>query len=314
MRKIKVGVIGVGNMGKNHVRIYSEIADLVSVSDINDKRGREIASKYKTRFYKNYRQMLKEEQIDAISVVVPTSLHKDIVFDCLKKQIPTFVEKPIAGTLSDARKMLQYAKKYKTLLMVGHVERFNPVIVKLKKIIDEGRLGKIISLLAIRVGITPPNPAASDVALDLGIHDVDVFNFLLGRFPENKKVLKTKLFSKNTADSSTILLEYGKVTGMIQTNWITPVKMRKLFCSGVEGYAELDLILQKLVLHDKILNTRFDGSFYELVSLSEDAPKRQVYISKKEPLKEELLYFLSKRMDWRENNIKDATQALKIVL
>ncbi len=186
------------------------------------------------------------------------------------------------------------------------------VIVKLKKIIDEGRLGKIISLLAIRVGISPPNPAASDVAFDLGIHDVDVFNFLLGRFPDKKKILKTKLFSSNIADSSTLLLEYSKTTGIIQTNWITPVKMRKLFVSGVEGYAELDYVQQKLVLYDKILNTRFDGSFYELVSLSE-TPKKEVYISKKEPLKEELNYFISNINNWESNNIEDSIEALKIV-
>lgn len=313
MKKIKVGIIGVGNMGKNHARVYSEIADLVAISDINEEVGKKIADKYNVAFYQNYRKMIKDKRIEAISVVVPTLSHRTVVIDCLRKNIPTLVEKPIASNLVDARKMLKVAKKNKTLLMVGHVERFNPVIIKLKKIIDEGRLGKIISLLAIRVGISPPNPSASDVAFDLGIHDVDVFNFLLGKFPEKKKVLKTKLFSKNTADSSTLLLEYGRITGMIQTNWITPVKMRKLFVSGVEGYAELDYIQQKLILYDKILNTRFDGSFYELVSLSAN-PKKEIYISKKEPLKEELLFFLSNRNNWKSNNLSDSIEALKIVI
>lgn len=313
MKKIKVGIIGVGNMGKNHARVYSEIADLVAISDINEEVGKKIADKYNVVFYQNYRKMIKDKRIEAISVVVPTLSHRTVVIDCLRKNIPTLVEKPIASNLVDARKMLKVAKKNKTLLMVGHVERFNPVIIKLKKIIDEGRLGKIISLLAIRVGISPPNPSASDVAFDLGIHDVDVFNFLLGKFPEKKKVLKTKLFSKNTADSSTLLLEYGRITGMIQTNWITPVKMRKLFVSGVEGYAELDYIQQKLILYDKILNTRFDGSFYELVSLSAN-PKKEIYISKKEPLKEELLFFLSNRNNWKSNNLSDSIEALKIVI
>lgn len=313
MKKIKVGVIGVGNMGKNHARVYSEIASLVAISDINKTVGLEIAKKYNTRFYVNYKEMIKSEQLNVISVVVPTYLHKDVVFDTLKNNIPTLVEKPIASNLFDGQKMFGYAKKNQILLMVGHVERFNPVIIKLKKIIDEGRLGKIISLLAIRVGISPPNADASDVAFDLGIHDVDVFNFLLGRFPEKKKILKTKLFSKNTADSSTLLLEYGKITGMIQTNWITPVKIRKLYVSGVEGYAELDLILQRLVLYDKILNTRFDGSFYELVSLSQ-TPKKEIYISKKEPLKEELRNFISNRNNWESSNVADAIEALKIVI
>lgn len=312
MKRIKVGIIGVGNMGKNHARVYSEIANLVAIADINKEVGLEIANKYNTRLYQNYKKMIQEESIDAISVAVPTFLHKDIVLNTLEKNIPTLVEKPIAGNLADARSMLKCAKRYKTLLVVGHVERFNPAVIKLKKIIDEGRLGKIISLLALRVGINPPNSSASDVAFDLGIHDVDVFNFLLGRFPEKKKVLKTKLFSKNTADSSILLLEYGSITGTIQTNWITPVKMRKLYVSGVEGYAELDYIQQKLILYDKILNTRFDGSFYELVSLSAN-PKKEIYISKKEPLKEELRNFISNRRNWKSSNATDAIEALKIV-
>lgn len=313
MKKTRVGVIGLGNMGKNHVRVYSKVANLVALSDINQNLGSDMAARNGANFYKDYKEMIEKEQLDAVSVVVPTSLHSKFVLDILKKKIPTLVEKPIAANLIEAREMLKASKKYKTLLMVGHVERFNPAILKLKKIIDSGRLGKIISLLAVRVGITPPNPAASDVALDLGIHDVDVFNFLLGRFPNKKKIIKTKLFSKNVADSSVLLLEYGKVSGLIQTNWITPVKLRKLFVSGTDGYVELDYIKQKLVVHDKILNIRFDGSFFELLSISDKAPSKEIYISKKEPLKEELTYFLTNRKNWDANNIKDSIEALKLV-
>ncbi len=313
MKKIRVGVIGVGNMGRNHVRVYSKIANLVAVSDIDEELGKEIAKKFNLNFYKNYKQMIEQEKLEAVSVVAPTFLHKSIVLYCLSKSLPTLVEKPIAINILQAKEIMECAKKYATLLMVGHVERFNPVIIKLKKIIDEGRLGKIISLVAIRVGINPPNPAASDVALDLGIHDVDVFNYLLGKFPKKKKVIKTKLFSKNTADSSILLLEYGEATGIIQTNWITPVKLRKLFVSGTEGYVELDYIQQKLVLHDKILNIKFNGSFYELLSISDQAPRKEVYISKKEPLKEELLYFLSNIKNRESNNIVDSIEALKVV-
>lgn len=313
MKKNRVGVIGVGNMGKNHARVYSKIANLVAVSDINEKLGREIATKYNAVFYKDYNEMLLGEKLDAVSVVAPTLMHKLIALDCLKNKIPTLIEKPIAINVNEAREIALAAKKHSTLLMVGHIERFNPAVTKLKELIDGGRLGKIISLLAIRVGIAPPNPSASDVALDLGIHDVDVFNYLLGKFPSKKKVLKTKLFSKNVADSSTIILEYEKVTAVIQTNWITPVKMRKLFVSGTEGYVEVDYIRQKLILHGKILDTRFDGSFYELISISNKAPIKEVYISKKEPLKEELSYFLSNIRNWEKNNADESIKSLEVV-
>lgn len=312
MKKLRVGVIGVGNMGKNHARVYSEIANLVAIADTSEITKSKIGKYSNAIFYKDYKQMLKENSLDAVSVAVPTLLHKEIVTYCLEQKIPTLVEKPIASNLSEAQEMFKTAKRFNTFLMVGHVERFNPAVVKLKTIINQGRLGKIISLLAVRVGISPPNPAASDVAVDLGIHDVDVFNYLLNGFPDKRKIIKTKLFSKNIADSSILLLEYGKIIATIQTNWITPVKTRKLYVSGVEGYAELDYIQQKLVLHDKILNTKFDGSYYELLSLS-DSSKKEVFISKKEPLKEELLYFLSNKNNWQANNIKESIEALKIV-
>jgi len=312
MKKIKVGVIGVGNMGKNHARVYSEIADLVAISDTNELLGKNVAGKYNAAFYPDYKKMLQGKKIEAISVVVPTYLHKEVVLECLKNSIHTLVEKPIAHNLFDARKMLGWIDKYQTTLMVGHIERFNPAVVKLKKIIDQGRLGKIINLLAIRVGISPPNIHASDVALDLGIHDVDVFNYLLGKFPDRKKVIKTKLFSRSSADASTLLLEYGSITGMIQTNWVTPIKIRKLFVSGVEGYAELDYIQQKIILHDKILHAKFDGSYYQLISLA-DVPKKEIFISKKEPLKEELKFFLRNRENLNLSNASDAIEALKIV-
>src|SRR6185437_6080304 len=118
MKKSNVAVIGVGNMGKNHARVYSEIANLVAVSDVNEQLGKSLAKKYHVKYYKNYKTMLQEEDLEAISVVVPTSLHKNIVLDCLEKKIPTFVEKPIALTLSDAKKMLTSAKNNSTMLFV----------------------------------------------------------------------------------------------------------------------------------------------------------------------------------------------------
>src|SRR6266480_478233 len=109
MKKTKVAVIGVGNMGENHARVYSDIADLVAIAEINEDLGRAIAKKYNTKFYKSYKQMLQNEELEAISVAVPTMFHKKVVLECLREDLPTLVEKPIATNLSDAKKMQEYA-------------------------------------------------------------------------------------------------------------------------------------------------------------------------------------------------------------
>lgn len=312
-KKIKTAVIGVGNMGKNHVRAYSEISELVAVSDVFINEGKQIAGKYKVKFYQNYEEMLDKEKPDAVSVVVPTKFHKEVAINCLKRKIPTLVEKPIADSILNAKEMINEAKKNQTLLMVGHIERFNPAVEKLKDLIEKDRFGNIISLLTIRVGINPPKTDLSDVSIDLAVHDVDIFNYLLNEFPYEKRVLKNKIFKQNIADSASILLRYRNATGIIQTNWITPIKMRKLYLTGTDGFAELDYISQKLVLYDKIINKKLDGDFFELVSLSE-TPKKEIYISRKEPLKQELLHFIKIIGKKQKLNPEYAYQALRIVL
>lgn len=314
MRKnIRTAVIGVGNMGKNHTRVYSEISNLVAVADILPEIGRSVAAKYQAKYYQNYQEMLDKEKPRAVSVAVPTKYHKEVTIDCLRRKIPTLVEKPIAETTPDAEMMLKEAKKNKIFFMVGHIERFNPAVIKLKRLIDYGKLGKIISLLAIRVGISPPKTSNSDVTIDLAIHDLDVFNYLVGEFPHSKKVIKHKLFKDNRADSAAILLEYKHATGMIQTNWITPIKMRKLYVTGTDGFAEVDYISQKLIIYNNIINKKQIGDYLELVSLS-NKQKKEIYISRKEPLKNELLFFLENRENQECDTTIEAMEALRLLI
>lgn len=281
--KVELGtaIIGAGSMGKNHARVYFESSTLLAVCDSVPERGEEVACKFKAKYFSDYRKMLDEIQPDAVSVVVPTELHKEVSLECLFRKIPVLVEKPMAVSFSQTVEMLNIAQKQKVFLMVGHVERFNPAVLKLKEVIVSGRLGKIINLSATRVGISPPRVPNSDVALDLAIHDVDVFNFLLDRFPDQKKICRTRLFKDNIADSTTILLVYGEITGVIVSNWITPFKKRQLIVTGTEGLVELDYIEQKLTLYSRSGEQNGNGN-----------PK-DISIVREEPLKTELEYFLS---------------------
>lgn len=311
--KAKTAVIGVGNMGKNHARIYSEISDIVAVSDISKEVGMSVAKQYDTIFYADYRKMLEEEKLEAVSVVTPTKLHYEVVKECLVRKIPTLVEKPIADNIKDSNELLSIAKRNNTFFMVGHIERFNPAIKKLKEILDKGRLGTIINLLAIRVGFAPPKDPNSDVVLGLGIHDIDIFNFLLKSLPVTHTILRNKIYKQNIADQATILLEYKDASCIIQTNWITPIKIRKLFVTSTKSYIELDYIKQKLIIYESQKKLKSYDSFFELISLS-DSPKKQIFVLKEEPLKEELNYFLLNRNSLDYSIAESAIEAIKIIL
>ena len=180
-KQLRVGVIGVGAMGKNHARIYSQLpgVELIAVADVNETLAASIAQSYGCKAYTDYNDLLNEN-LDAVSIAVPTTLHKKVALDAIKKGINTLVEKPIADTVENADEIIEAARRKGIKLMVGHVERFNPAIIKLKELIDNGLLGDVISISAKRVG--PYNPRIRDVGIiiDLGTHDIDIMSYLYG--------------------------------------------------------------------------------------------------------------------------------------
>lgn len=264
----KVGVIGVGAMGKHHARIYNEMenTELVGISDVDERRVNELAKKFNTNPYTDYKDLLKQG-LDAVSVVVPTSMHMDVALDVIKYGADLLVEKPIADTLENADKIIETAKDHNVKLVVGHVERFNPAVIKLKEIIDKGILGDIVSISTRRVG--PFNDRIRDVGviIDLGVHDIDVISYLFNRDVKNVFAIAGN-GKRPFEDYASILLRYGdNHSGLIETNWLTPHKVRNLTIIGLGGMAYLDYISQTVELHleDKI----------EKVEINEDEPLRK---------------------------------------
>lgn len=248
---IKIGVIGAGVMGGHHIRnLASMNIELVGISDIDKKRITELSNTYNTKGFLDYRELIKED-LDAAVVAVPTKLHKEVCNDLIKNGIDVLVEKPIADSIENAKEIIDNAKKFDVKLSVGHIERFNPAIQKLKELIKNDTLGKIVTMSSKRVG--PYNPRIRDVGIiiDLGVHDIDIMSFLLEE--KVKTVYATggkrmHLFE----DYATILMTFGNsCTGLINTNWHTPHKVRSLTIVADKGIAEVDYIDQKLVLYDK---------------------------------------------------------------
>lgn len=310
---VRSAVIGAGNMGRHHLRIYNEISTVCAVVDVNEQLGRQSAAQYHCSYYSNVKHMLRTEKPDVVSVVTPTKFHFKVAQECLLSGVPTLLEKPIALNKAQGDKLFSLSQQTKTALMIGHIERFNPAIIRLKKMIDNDELGEIVSILAIRVGISPPKSFEADVILDLGIHDIDIFNFLLSALPKSKKIVRKKIFDQHIADVGNVMLEYENgVTGSVLTNWITPIKMRKLFATGKKGLVELDYIQQKVTVYKKVRKISQMENFENFVS-EVDLPVKEVFISRKEPLKEEIKYFIKHRKELHLDNVRYSIEALDIV-
>jgi len=291
---LNVAVIGTGNMGKHHVRVYSEIesCNLVAVAEKDQEVGKKIADKFDCKYYQDYNYMLEKENIDAVSIVVPTPFHKEVALKCMKHVKAMLIEKPIAMDLEESNEIIKEAEKNNVKLMIGHIERFNPAVKRLKEIIESGELGEIISIVSKRVGLFPPRMKDANVVLDLAVHDIDISSFLLGKVPQNVFSVSGRASNGFREDYADIFIKYKDTPSLfIQVNWLTPVKIRKLHITGTKGYAELNYITQELVLYKSIYENG-ESNFEELVKMT--TPKKEIVeIEKREPLKEELNTFLS---------------------
>ena len=138
---LKVGVIGVGAMGRNHARIYADLdnVELVAVADTNKESISHIARKYGCKGYLDYNDMLAKEKLDIVSIVVPTSKHKEAALAVIEKGVNVLLEKPIASTVEEGMEIIKSAKEKNVKLTIGHIERFNPAVIELKKMLDRDR-------------------------------------------------------------------------------------------------------------------------------------------------------------------------------
>ncbi len=181
MKKLKIGVIGVGYLGKFHAEKYSanKNVQLVGIADINSEAAFETAEKYNTKAYVNYKELIGK--VDAVSIVVPTNLHFKVGFDFLSNGISTLIEKPITSTLQEADQLINAAQKNGAIIQAGHLERFNPALVAVKDKIKNPQF-----IEAHRLSFYKTRGTEVSVVLDLMIHDIDIIFSLINS--EIKKI------------------------------------------------------------------------------------------------------------------------------
>ena len=291
---MNVGVIGVGNMGKHHARNYSELAgvNLIAVADLDTKCGQEIAAKFKCKHYSDYQEMLKKEKLDLVTIAVPSKLHKKVALDCINAGLHILIEKPIALNVKDAKEIVARAKQKNIKFTVGHIERFNPSVLKLKEMIEKGKLGEITSISTYRIGPMPEQIRDANVVVDIGVHDIDLMNWFYGKMPTEIRAGGGNALNKGRQDYVDIFLKYGNKTGVAKANWITPIKVRKMTVSGTKAYAELNFITQELSVYESNVSMNYDDFGEFVIKFGEPKDQKIIAVDNVEPLKAQIKSFI----------------------
>lgn len=248
----RVGVIGTGGWGKNHLRVFSELECLAAVCDMDGARADLYSKKYGVPAYRTVDEMLSKEELDAVTVCTPASTHFDVASKTLSRGLHTFVEKPMTTNSEDARKLIDLAKKADRILTVGFIERFNPPITELKKRIDEGRLGELILLEFHRENRRGSNVVDVGIVKDASVHDIDTACWLFNEEPKNVFARVGRILAPlKTEDFAAIMLGFsGQRTAFLLTNWVTPNRVRTLTAVFAEGVVNVDFVSQQTEVHE----------------------------------------------------------------
>ncbi|MGB3558952.1 MAG: Gfo/Idh/MocA family oxidoreductase [Geitlerinemataceae cyanobacterium] len=285
---IRVGVIGVGNMGQHHARVLGLLknVELVGIADINIERGVNTASQYGVRFFEDYRNLLPH--VDAVCIAVPTRLHYSVGMNCLQAGIHVLIEKPIASSIEEAESLVNAAAASGCILQVGHIERFNPAFAELRKVLQAEEL---LAVEAHRMSPYTHRAADVSVVLDLMIHDIDL---LLELVPDRV----VQVTASGSSISETGYLDYvtatlGFANGVVATltaSKVTHRKIRSLSAHCQKSLAEADFLNNEISVYRQ---TSADYTTdYGQVLYRQDGTIEKVHTSKIEPLHAELEHFV----------------------
>lgn len=296
-RPLRAGVVGLGMMGRNHVRVWDESIEgvvLAGVADPDPAAVERATAGRRARGYADAERMFAEEELDLVSIVAPTSLHLPVTLSALRSGANVLVEKPIAATREEATTMIEAAAEAGRMLTVGHIERFNPAIRELRRRLDGGELGRIFQISATRLGPFPARIRDVGVVVDLAPHDIDVMRYLVGSEPVRVYAEAERRIHTEHEDLFNGILKFENgVIGVLNINWLTATKRRTLTVTGERGFYVADYIDQDLIFYanqDALHtweNRGADGFGSTITSVAEGEMRRHS-IRRAEPLVVEL--------------------------
>lgn len=251
--RLNVAVIGIGAMGLNHVRVYSEMdsVSLVAIADPEEDALYGLASRYHTHPYADYHEMLAKESLDIVSVAVPTHLHREVAEEVIRQGVHLLIEKPLALTVAEGEQIIRMAKQKGVRLGVGHVERFNPVVAAMKQRLEDGVLGRVLQITIRRIGPYPERVRDVGVFLDLATHDIDIMLYLTGADVQRISAESAQVFHTRHEDIAVGLLRFTNgMIGVLIENWLSPTKVRDAVINGERGMLVADFLTQDLYFYE----------------------------------------------------------------
>ena len=249
VRELRLGLAGLGSMGRNHLRILSARTDLVlaAVADPVAAALADATARTGAQGFAEPLAMIAEAELDAVVIAAPTTAHVPLALAAIERGIAVLVEKPLAATIDEGMRIVVAARAAGVPVQVGHVERFNPAVLELGRLIDDGWLSSVYSIASRRAGPFPARIRDVGVTVDLATHDVDILSWIAGERPSRVYAETAQRIHATNEDLLFGLLHFPSgATGMLDVNWLTPAKRRQLIVVGEEGMFELDYLTQRL--------------------------------------------------------------------
>jgi UDP-N-acetylglucosamine 3-dehydrogenase len=286
---LRVAVIGAGSMGTNHLRVLSDFGEehlqLVGVAETHPPTLARAVNRFHIAGYADYRQLIAEAHPNLVAIVVPTQQHFEVAAYALDAGVNVLVEKPFATTVDEARTLIHLAAARDVRIAVGHIERFNPAVLELKRRLGAGDLGQIFSLHARRLGPFPPRIRDVGVILDLATHDLDVMRYLTNAEIEHVSAEAQQHVHQQHEDMLLGLVRFDNgAIGMLDVNWLTPTKVRELSVTGERGMYLINYLSQDLFFYENDYTTTSWDALRSLTGVSEGTMSR-LKVQKAEPLR-----------------------------
>lgn len=284
----KICVIGGGRWGQNHIRTLFEMGNLGGIVEANPKRLNELLEQYPVKGYKNADEAL-DADFDGFTIAAPAPLHFDIAKRILEKGKSVLVEKPMTLSAETSLELVELAKANGVQLMVGHVLLFHPAIIKIKELIDSGKIGKLYYIYSNRLNLGTVR-TEENVFWSLAPHDVSILDYFVGKPAISIKARGEKFLQPDVYDSTLAQLTYpDNVHGHIFSSWLHPFKEHRLVVIGSKGMLSFEdsSADKNIVFHNKRI--QFDEGKPSKV----EAPDEIIPYEKKMPLTEEISYFVN---------------------
>jgi predicted dehydrogenase len=295
---VNIGIVGCGHWGPNHVRNFSSFPNskVLTCCDLDKKRLSHIKKMYPVvKTTMDYKILLRDANIQAIVIATPTSTHYKLSKEALLAGKDVLCEKPLSLTVKESQELISIAKAKKRILMVGHVFLFNSGIRKIKESIDTGLLGRIYYLRSARTNLGPIRNDVN-VVLDLAVHDISIFSYLLSKQPVAVNATASKILRENLEDIAFISLHYPEsILANIHVSWLDPRKVREITVVGDKKMAIWDdLSTTDMVrIYDKgVIKEPYYDDFGEFQLLLREGDVSVPKINPVEPLRAQSLHFI----------------------